>query len=92
MGYKTDWTDREILAYALKELTERTHEMEMFLENNRVAMKKYKVYCELISLKGVLKVDLDSETEELSKLIKKKFLKSSCVITNALLYCLYWYE
>ena len=48
----------------------------MFLENNRVAMKKYKVYCELISLKGVLKgVDLDSETEELSKLIKKKFLK-----------------
>lgn len=76
MGYKTDWTDREILAYALKELTERTHEMEIFLENNRVAMNKYKVYCELISLKGVLKgVDLDSETEELSKLIKKKFLK-----------------
>ena len=74
MGY-SDWTDREF-SICLKGVNERTHEMEMFLENNRVAMKKYKVYCELISLKGVLKgVDLDSETEELSKLIKKKFLK-----------------
>ena len=60
----------------MKQLTERTHEMEMFLENNRIAMKKYKVYCELISLKGVLKdLDLDKETEELSKLIKKKILE-----------------
>ena len=76
MGYKIDWTDKEILAYALKQLTERTHEMEMFLENNRIAMKKYKVYCELIKSKGVLKdLDLDKETEELSKLIKKNFRK-----------------
>ena len=47
MGYKLDWTDEEILQYALGKLDVSEYEidgMKNFLENNPVAKQKYENY------------------------------------------------
>ena len=53
MGYKLDWTDEEILKYALGKLDVPEYEidgMKNFLENNLVAKQKYENYLKIINM------------------------------------------
>ena len=53
MGYKLDWTDEEILQYALGKLDVPEYEidgMKNFLENNPVAKQKYENYLKIINM------------------------------------------
>lgn len=53
MGYKNDWTDEEILQYALGKLDVSEYEIEgmkNFLKYNPVAKQKYENYLKIINM------------------------------------------
>ena len=53
MGYKLDWTDEEILQYALGKLDVSEYEidgMKNFLKYNPVAKQKYENYLKIINM------------------------------------------
>ena len=73
MGYKLDWTDEEILQYALGKLDVSEYEidgMKNFLENNPVAKQKYENYLKIINMEQTFKPTEKEHEEFRERMIK----------------------
>ena len=76
MGYKLDWTDEEILQYALGKLDVSEYEidgMKNFLENNPVAKQKYENYLKIINMEQTFQ-PTEKEHEEFRERMTQDFL------------------
>ena len=73
MGYKLDWTDEEILQYALGKLDVPEYEidgMKNFLENNLVAKQKYENYLKIINMEQTFQPTEKEHEEFRERMIK----------------------
>ena len=73
MGYKLDWTDEEILQYALGKLDVSEYEidgMKNFLENNPVAKQKYENYLKIINMEQTFQPTEKEHEEFRERMIK----------------------
>ncbi len=73
MGYKLDWTDEEILQYALGKLDVPEYEidgMKNFLENNPVAKQKYENYLKIINMEQTFQPTEKEHEEFRERMIK----------------------
>ena len=73
MGYKLDWTDEEILQYALGKLDVSEYEidgMKYFLENDKTAKQKYENYLKIINMEQTFE-----PTEEEHKELHERMIK-----------------
>ena len=73
MGYKLDWSDEEILKYALGKLDVPKYEidgMKHFLENDKVAKQKYENYLKIINMKQTFEPTEKEHEEFHERMIK----------------------
>ena len=73
MGYKNDWTDEEILQYALGKLDVSEYEidgMKNFLKYNPVAKQKYENYLKIINMEQTFQPTEKEHEEFRERMIK----------------------
>ena len=73
MGYKNDWTDEEILQYALGKLDVSEYEidgMKNFLRYNPVAKQKYENYLKIINMEQTFQPTEKEHEEFHERMIK----------------------
>ena len=73
MGYKNDWTDEEILQYALGKLDVSEYEIDglkYFLKYNPVAKQKYENYLKIINMEQTFQPTEKEHEEFRERMIK----------------------
>ena len=88
MGYKLDWTDEEILQYALGKLDVSEYEidgMKYFLKMIRLQNKNMKTICKIINMDNLSEKEHKEYQERIIQIIREKRIIVVHFLSNRIL-------